>query len=164
MAFDLMTVPEPLRAMLERRLETLAAQGGAPAGESGAFDVIASSLPLVWACSDFVAESCLRDRHLLSWLAAHGRLHEAATSEWLAADFAASGEPAAAAAAAAWPGRCCRSRPSARGRRIPRFRCGWQTRRNPSKVSSPAHVSRTPERRAGGAGTVHNPSVPEVIV
>ena len=34
MAFDLTAVPEPLRAMLERRLETLAAQGGAPAGEA----------------------------------------------------------------------------------------------------------------------------------
>ena len=99
MAFDLTAVPEPLRAMLERRLETLAAQGGVPAGGSRSADVIASSLPLVWACSDFVAESCLRDRHLLGWLAAQGRLHEAVTSEWLAADFAA-GEGSAAAAAA----------------------------------------------------------------
>ena len=99
MAFDLTAVPEPLRAMLERRLETLAAQGGAPAGEAGSYDVIASSLPLVWACSDFVAEACLRDPHLLSWLAAQGRLNEAATSEWLAADFAAGEDSAAAAAA-----------------------------------------------------------------
>ena len=34
-----------------------------------------------------------------AWLAANGRLREAATSEWLAADFIAGGESAAAAAA-----------------------------------------------------------------
>ncbi len=95
MAFDLTAVPEPLRAMLAQRLEALAAQGGMPAGEPGALDAIASSLPLVWACSDFVAESCLRDRDLLSWLAMNGRMLEAATDEWLAADLAAGGGPAA---------------------------------------------------------------------
>ena len=102
MDFDLTAVPEPLRAMLARRLEALAAQGGMPAGEPGALDVIASSLPLVWACSDFVAESCLRDRNLLSWLASQGRVLEAATSEWLAADFATEGGSATAADDAAF--------------------------------------------------------------
>ena len=99
MTFDLTTVPEPLRAMLERRLETLAAQGGMPSEGAGSSEVIASGLPLVWACSDFVAESCLRDRHLLRWLATQGRLHDTATSDWLATDFAASGDPPAAATA-----------------------------------------------------------------
>jgi glutamate-ammonia-ligase adenylyltransferase len=98
--FDLTAVPESLRELLERRLETLAAQGGVPAGEAGSNEAIASSLPLVWACSDFVAESCLRDRHLLSWLAAQGRLLEVATNEWLRADFAASDGSADEGAAA----------------------------------------------------------------
>ena len=56
----------------------------------------------MWACSDFVAESCLRDRDLLSWLASQGRLLEAATSDWLAADFATGGGSATAADDAAF--------------------------------------------------------------
>ncbi|MDQ1309908.1 MAG: [glutamine synthetase] adenylyltransferase / [glutamine synthetase]-adenylyl-L-tyrosine, partial [Pseudomonadota bacterium] len=36
----------------------------------------ADALPLVWACSDFVADACLRDRELLPWLFAARRLSE----------------------------------------------------------------------------------------
>jgi [glutamine synthetase] adenylyltransferase / [glutamine synthetase]-adenylyl-L-tyrosine phosphorylase len=94
MPFDLSRVPEPLRQALAGRIESLVERGGPPTQGDAAEDVV-RSLPLVWACSDFVAEACLRDRGLLTWLAGPGRLHEASTREWLEADLAAEAAGAA---------------------------------------------------------------------
>jgi len=49
---------------------------------------IESSLPRVWACSEYVARSCLRDPHLLRQLTSEGRLLEQADAEWLEQDLA----------------------------------------------------------------------------
>ncbi len=87
-ALDISAVPEPLRFALAGHLESLEAQGGPPSSGKVADDV-ACSLPMVWACSDFVADACRRDPLLLPWLADAGRLHEASTREWLEADLAA---------------------------------------------------------------------------
>ncbi|MDQ1242455.1 MAG: [glutamine synthetase] adenylyltransferase / [glutamine synthetase]-adenylyl-L-tyrosine, partial [Pseudomonadota bacterium] len=59
---------------VEERLARLDEQGGLAdvPHEAGAAD----TLPLVWACSDFVADACLRDRELLPWLFAARRLSE----------------------------------------------------------------------------------------
>jgi len=86
MPFDLSGVPEPLRPALAGRLESLAERGGTPIGGEAA-EALLRSLPLVWACSDFVAEACLRDPRLLPWLAGPGRLEDDASREWLAADL-----------------------------------------------------------------------------
>jgi len=70
--WQLASIPSALRPALEERLARLDEQGGL-AGvphEPGAAD----ALPLVWACSDFVADACLRDRELLPWLFAGQRL------------------------------------------------------------------------------------------
>jgi glutamate-ammonia-ligase adenylyltransferase len=88
-----------LRPALEPRLAALAARGGIPVAGTAASDAVAASLPLVWACSDFVAESCLRDAGLLAWLVGEDRLHEKATREALAQDLAS--DPAVATGAPA---------------------------------------------------------------
>ncbi|MCJ7452489.1 MAG: bifunctional [glutamate--ammonia ligase]-adenylyl-L-tyrosine phosphorylase/[glutamate--ammonia-ligase] adenylyltransferase [Steroidobacteraceae bacterium] len=88
MELDLSAVPEPLRLALAGHLESLGAQGGPPSSGKVAEDVV-RSLPMVWACSDFVADACRRDPRLLPWLADAGRLHEASTREWLEAGLAA---------------------------------------------------------------------------
>ena len=70
--WNLASIPSPLRPALEERLARLEERGGL-AGvprDPGAVD----ALPLVWACSDFVADACLRDRELLPWLLASDRL------------------------------------------------------------------------------------------
>jgi glutamate-ammonia-ligase adenylyltransferase len=85
MRMDTSRVPEPLRPALERRLGELAER--VPSG-AAAHDTLAGELPAVWACSDFVADACLRDEGMLDWLAGPGRLDEAATREWLASDLA----------------------------------------------------------------------------
>jgi len=84
---DLSAIPEPLRPALAGRVESLAAQGGPPT-EGDAVEAVARSLALVWACSDFVADACLRDPRLLPWLAGPGRLEADATRDWLEADLA----------------------------------------------------------------------------
>ena len=99
MRHDLSRIPPVLRPALEPRLAALAARGGAPAGDTAASDAVAASLPLVWACSDFVAESCLRDAGLLAWLVGEDRLHGKATREGLAQDLAS--DPALEAGAPA---------------------------------------------------------------
>jgi glutamate-ammonia-ligase adenylyltransferase len=96
-SFDLSQVPAELRPVLEPRLASLVARGGIPAGGTAASDTVVASLPKVWACSDFVAESCLRDAGLLAWLAGEGRLFERATGDALARDLGS--DPAAAAGA-----------------------------------------------------------------
>jgi len=91
---DLSGIPEILRPGLDARIAQLAGQGGLPV-EGPAADALSSSLPFVWACSDFAADACLRDARLLGWLAGPGRTRDMATREWLAADFAAGLDPAA---------------------------------------------------------------------
>ena len=87
MTLDLSAIPDPLRPALAGRVESLAAQGGPPT-EGDAVEAVARSLALVWACSDFVADACLRDPRLLPWLAGPGRLEADATRDWLEADLA----------------------------------------------------------------------------
>ena len=84
---DLAGIPALLQPALAGRLESLQVQGGAPTSGDAAEDVV-RSLPMVWVCSDFVADACLRDPRLLPWLADAGRLHEESTREWLEADLA----------------------------------------------------------------------------
>jgi glutamate-ammonia-ligase adenylyltransferase len=78
---DLSTLPILLRPALEPRLAQLAERGGLPPGEGAA--EVARSLARVWACSDFVAEACLRDAALLPWLCEPGRLDATAAEEGL---------------------------------------------------------------------------------
>jgi len=72
--WPLESIPSALRPAVEERLARLDEQGGLAdvPHEPGAAD----ALPLVWACSDFVADACLRDRELLPWLFAARRLSE----------------------------------------------------------------------------------------
>ena len=74
MNWPLESIPSALRPAVEERLARLDEQGGLAdvPHEPGAAD----ALPLVWACSDFVADACLRDRELLPWLFAARRLSE----------------------------------------------------------------------------------------
>ncbi|MFO1394535.1 MAG: bifunctional [glutamate--ammonia ligase]-adenylyl-L-tyrosine phosphorylase/[glutamate--ammonia-ligase] adenylyltransferase [Steroidobacteraceae bacterium] len=78
---DTHALPESLRAPLDRRLEALVALGGVPSGPHA--PRVAATLPRVWACSDFVADACLRDAGLLAWLAGEGRLDAPATLDWI---------------------------------------------------------------------------------
>jgi glutamate-ammonia-ligase adenylyltransferase len=56
-----------LRALTERALEALAANEGAAAAHDAAPAAVRDSLPLVFACSDFIAQSVSRDPKALSW-------------------------------------------------------------------------------------------------
>jgi glutamate-ammonia-ligase adenylyltransferase len=96
MKFDTARVPAELRPALDARLAQLAEHGGDPGDDTAG--PLRATLPLVWACSDFVADACLRDRNLLAWLAGPGRLHEQAARESLVADLEARLDPAADAA------------------------------------------------------------------
>ncbi|MFO1406321.1 MAG: bifunctional [glutamate--ammonia ligase]-adenylyl-L-tyrosine phosphorylase/[glutamate--ammonia-ligase] adenylyltransferase [Steroidobacteraceae bacterium] len=78
---DASHLPDPLRPSLERRLDALATRGGLPQGPGAG--VITGTLARVWACSDFVADACVRDAGLLGWLAGDGRIAGPATPEWL---------------------------------------------------------------------------------
>ena len=88
MAFDTSTIPDGLRGPLDARLARLAESGAVPV-EGAAANVVTASLPLVWTCSDFVADACLRDPGLLAWLAGPGGLLAASTRQGLVADLAA---------------------------------------------------------------------------
>jgi len=85
LGLDLSAIPVSLRPALEERLRQLAALGGLPPGDGGA--LVARSLAVVWTCSDFVADACLRDAALLPWLCVAGRLEQAATVEALERDL-----------------------------------------------------------------------------
>ena len=65
-------LPAPLAASIAGKLERLAELDPLPTTAAGA--EIEASLPLVWACSSFCAEACLRDPDLLPWLATGGGL------------------------------------------------------------------------------------------
>ncbi|HSQ70195.1 MAG TPA: hypothetical protein VLM41_08920, partial [Steroidobacteraceae bacterium] len=82
---DSSKIPELLRPRLANHLAALAQRDGAAASLELP-SRLADSLPRVWACSDFVAEACLRDEALLEWLGSTaGRLHGSADRQWLAA-------------------------------------------------------------------------------
>ena len=91
MKVDLEDIPGTLRPALIERLAQLGETAASPLSGHDAF----ASLPLVWACSDFVAESCLRDRRLLPWLLDGRRLFDAVTEQRLDADLARELDPAA---------------------------------------------------------------------
>jgi glutamate-ammonia-ligase adenylyltransferase len=91
---DITNIPEPLRPALGHRLELLDQRRGLlDSGASAEMSVtllpstLQRTLPVVWASSDFVAESCLRAPPLLAWLAGPGRLSEDSDSAWLEADL-----------------------------------------------------------------------------
>jgi [glutamine synthetase] adenylyltransferase / [glutamine synthetase]-adenylyl-L-tyrosine phosphorylase len=94
MDWNLTHIPEPLRPTLVERLALLEESGALPAAAAAEAHGPCSSLPLVWACSDFVAEACLRDRQLLPWLCGSNRLLEGVDEAALNADLAAGVEPA----------------------------------------------------------------------
>jgi glutamate-ammonia-ligase adenylyltransferase len=74
-------VPEVLRAALDEKLARLAGLNLPPLVGDGAATVAASQ-HYVWACSDLVADACLRDPGLLAWLAGPGRLASDADRAW----------------------------------------------------------------------------------
>jgi glutamate-ammonia-ligase adenylyltransferase len=87
---DIPSIPGFVRAKLDEHLDELNQRGGCPG--QGAFAArIARTLPFVWACSEFVAEACLRDESLLDWLAGDGRLEANADPAWLEHDLRESG-------------------------------------------------------------------------
>ena len=90
----LRAVPEALRTPLDEKLARLDAAGGPPQS-GGCVATVAASLHYVWACSDFVADACLRDGGLLAWLADGGRLESDADRAWYEAGIAASTASAA---------------------------------------------------------------------
>jgi glutamate-ammonia-ligase adenylyltransferase len=73
-----------LRPALEERLAQLAVQE----------NFRRATLPMVWACSDFVADACLRDARLLPWLFDQRRLFDTATEAGLQADLESGLDPA----------------------------------------------------------------------
>jgi len=86
MTTALRSIPALLRGQLDEKLERLAALGG-PGAQGECRDALAATLPYVWACSDFVAEACLRYPATLEWLAGAGRLCEDADSAWFEAQL-----------------------------------------------------------------------------
>ena len=79
------TASDELSALLQRALEALHANSAAAAALESAPTAVRESLPLVFAGSDFVAQSCARDPKLLPALVERGDLQRTLT----AADFAA---------------------------------------------------------------------------
>ncbi len=98
MNWDLTHIPEVLRPALAEKLARLQDMGTETqqcllsAAENQHVGIY--SLPLVWACSDFVADACLRDARLLPWLLDGRRLLEGVTEEALNAELAVGLDPA----------------------------------------------------------------------
>jgi len=91
MTWNLSHIPELLRPSLAEKIE----KGTHPFSELQEKGCVPfSTLPLVWACSDFVADACLRDERLLPWLFAQRRLLDGVTEATLNADLAAGLDPA----------------------------------------------------------------------
>jgi glutamate-ammonia-ligase adenylyltransferase len=90
MNWDLTHIPDVLRPALAERLDRLD-KGARPFSEG--CDPL-SSLPLVWACSDFVADACLRDAGVLPWLFEDRWLLDGVTEDVLNADLASGLDPA----------------------------------------------------------------------
>ena len=98
--WDLSHIPDSLRPALEERLNEMEMGTQPFSGSKGLRPlypekgcVPISTLPMVWACSDFVADACLRDRRLLDWLFDEGRLLDGTTEAMLNADLAAGLDP-----------------------------------------------------------------------
>jgi glutamate-ammonia-ligase adenylyltransferase len=81
MSAYLRDIPDLLREHLAEKLARLEELGGLPMAGVAA-DVLAASLSYTWACSDLIADSCLRYPATLEWLAGPGRLTEDADREW----------------------------------------------------------------------------------
>jgi len=94
MSWDLTHLPEVLRPALAEKLARLEETGTGRSSDPENGHLPMASLPLVWACSDFVADACLRDARLLPWLFADRRLLDGITEEVLDADLAAGLDPA----------------------------------------------------------------------
>jgi glutamate-ammonia-ligase adenylyltransferase len=95
MDWNLTHIPESLRGTLAGRLAELLEKGTQPfSGDAEKGRAPYSSLPLVWVCSDFVADACLRDARLLPWLFTGDRLLDGVTEEALHADLASRLDPA----------------------------------------------------------------------
>ena len=75
MNWPLASIPSALRPALEERLARLDERAASPACPTR--PARPTRCRYVWACSDFVADACLRDRELLPWLFAGRRLYEA---------------------------------------------------------------------------------------
>ena len=89
MTAHLQPIPALLRGPLDEKLARLAELGGVPqAGESA--DELAATLPYTWACSDMVADSCLRYPATLEWLAGSGRLFADADAAWFESQLQAA--------------------------------------------------------------------------
>ena len=97
MNWDLTHIPDVLRPALAEKLARLQDLGtetqqcllsAAEKQHAGL-----SALPLVWACSDFVADACRRDAGLLPWLSEGRRLLDGVTEDVLNADLASGLDP-----------------------------------------------------------------------
>lgn len=82
-----MTTIDELLAAATRRMEESRELSGESWASILRHAAVADSLPRVWACSEYVAASCVRDPGLLSRLIDDGRLLEPAPEGWLAADL-----------------------------------------------------------------------------
>jgi glutamate-ammonia-ligase adenylyltransferase len=95
--WDLSNIPPLLRPALEEKMGTFTDfSPGDPDASSGekSVNVPIFSLPVVWACSDFVAAACRRDERLLPWLFTEGRLQDGVTEDLLNADLESGLDPA----------------------------------------------------------------------
>lgn len=96
-----MTTLDQLLAAATRRMEDSREQNGELWASILRHAAVAGSLPRVWACSEYVATSCVRDPALVHRLIDDGRLQEQAPEAWIAADLekqAAGNSPATPAA------------------------------------------------------------------
>ena len=76
-------LPPDLRAQIESRLAAARHAGHADWSRPLAEPRVTSSLPYVWACSEFVASACTCDSSLLSTLIEGGRLLDRVDAAWL---------------------------------------------------------------------------------
>ncbi|MET0658563.1 MAG: bifunctional [glutamate--ammonia ligase]-adenylyl-L-tyrosine phosphorylase/[glutamate--ammonia-ligase] adenylyltransferase [Steroidobacteraceae bacterium] len=81
-------LPAAMRAHVQQHLATAREHDGELWRMMLADERIASSLPHVWGCSDFVAQLCLRKPRYLSTLLASDRLHRGLDPDALAAELA----------------------------------------------------------------------------
>ena len=93
MNWDLGPIPATLRVRLEERLGRVD-RGTLLAAGADNRNVPVASLPRVWACSDFVADACLRDPSLLSWLLGGRPLLDDVTGPQLQAELESALEQA----------------------------------------------------------------------
>lgn len=82
-----MTTIDELLAAATRRMEESRELNGELWASILRHAAVADSLSRVWACSEYVAASCIRDPGLLNRLIDDGRLLEQAPEGWLAADL-----------------------------------------------------------------------------